>query len=56
MITTFENFKMAVDKEIEARCGLVSDDLPDFDYRFGYDSGIGVIHTARAALKAAGSY
>ncbi len=54
MITTFENFKAAVDMELEARCGLISDDLPDYQYRYNYDNAIGVIATARAALLAAG--
>ena len=54
MITLFENYMVAIDLELEQRCGVVSDDLPDYHYRDNYDDGVGVRRTVREVLGAAG--
>jgi hypothetical protein len=36
---TFKQWKAEVDEEIAAQCGMISDDLPDVDYRGLYETG-----------------
>jgi hypothetical protein len=38
-MSTFEDWKREVDREVERRIGLSSDDLPDYCYRDAYDAG-----------------
>ena len=56
MITLFENFKMAIDLELQRRCGITSDDLPDYHYRVNFDDGISVMATVEEVLENAGSF
>lgn len=46
---SFENWKREVDAEIMRRVSMVSEDLPDWNYRGAYDEGM---TSKRAAAKA----
>ena len=54
MITLFENFMIAIDQELQNRCGLTSDDLVDYHYHDNFDDGIGVMDTVHEVLEDAG--
>jgi hypothetical protein len=49
----FTEWMRQVDACLTALCGMVSDDLPDFDYRKAYDAKRTPAATARAAFRAA---
>jgi len=53
---TFEDWMKKVDKIIESRVGLSSDDLPDVCYRDWYDDGISPDRAANRAIKSAVEY
>lgn len=51
---TFAEWMEDVNEQLLVRCGLTSDDLPDWGYRDAYDAGIAPAVAARRALKACG--
>ena len=46
----FAGWMRAVDRALSGRCGLVSADLPDINYRDLYDAGEPVCNAAQEAL------
>ena len=53
-LSNFQQWKRQVDRCIEARIGLSSDDLPDVAYRDMFDYGDSPDEAAVAALEEAG--
>ena len=51
---TFEQWKEQVDRELLAQVGLISDNLPDVDYRTAYENGVSAETMADEALRYAG--
>lgn len=47
---SFEDWKKLVDAELEKRCGMSSEDLPDVDYRGMYAVGDTPAVAARQAI------
>lgn len=52
----FVQWMEKVDERLYTDFGVVSDDLPDFNYRDAFDANHEVRATAHAAYKAAGGY
>ena len=52
----FQQWQRRVDELLAQICGLVSDDLPDFDYAAAYQSGESPAAVARQAIRAAGDF
>lgn len=48
---SFSQWKKEVDEEIAARCGMISDDLPDVDYRGLYQTGDTPAEAAEYAIQ-----
>jgi hypothetical protein len=46
-------WKKQVDAELEALCGMSSDDLPDYGYADAFEQGRSARSVAKAALRAA---
>jgi hypothetical protein len=53
---SFEDYMRVVNVWLERRCGLSSDDLPDYCYYDAYDLGDPPERAAKKALKAAKDY
>ena len=49
----FGTWKAKVDALISAKCGITSDDLPDYCYRDAFEDGATPAQAAKAAIKAA---
>lgn len=48
---TFEQWKKLVDAELERKCGMDSDFLPDWDYWNAWDSGMSPKSAAVQVIK-----
>lgn len=51
---TFREWKREVNKELVHLCGMVADDLPDYDYWDAWDGEVTPADTAREVLEEAG--
>lgn len=52
----FKEWKRQVDLEVQKRCGLSADDLPDCPYREWFDSGVKPASAACKAIKRSGDF
>jgi hypothetical protein len=52
---SFEEWMVEVNKQIDRKCGMVADDLPDWRYREAYNAGKKPEVAAYQAIKAARS-
>jgi hypothetical protein len=50
---TFDQWMQEVNRAMDALCGMVSEDLPDWNYRDAYDDGVGPRIAAARAVRAA---
>ena len=50
-LVTFEAWKRAVDAEIQRRCGMSADDLPDWRYRDDFADKVTPARCAARAIK-----
>lgn len=53
---TFDQWKIAVDRELLRRCGMTSDDLPDCCYHDWWQDGVNPTTAAARAIKQAKEY
>jgi hypothetical protein len=53
---TFEEWMVEVNKVVETKVGLGTDDLPDCCYRDWYDNGVSVKSAAARAIRSAKEY
>jgi len=51
---SFDDWMAAVDECLEENFGVVSDDLPDWDFWNAWDSGMSVAKACREIIKNAG--
>jgi len=56
MARTFEQYMALVNLHMRLKCGMQSDDLPDYDYASAYADGVAPNRVAARAISAAGEF